>query len=78
MQITPNIRRRSHLSPGAVISRVRSGGYGYTLAKNILYAYLPVDLAITGTMLEVDLLDGRMGQKSLPPCFLILRAQDRA
>ncbi len=30
---------------GVVISRVRSGGYGYTLKKNILYAYLPPELA---------------------------------
>ncbi len=30
---------------GKVIARVRSGGYGYTIKKNILYAYLPVGLA---------------------------------
>jgi glycine cleavage system T protein len=46
-------------SDGAVISRVRSGGYGYTLKKNILYAYLPPALAKTGTRLDVELLDGR-------------------
>ncbi len=34
---------------GKVISRVRSGGFGYTVKKNILYAYLPVDLAKKGT-----------------------------
>jgi 4-methylaminobutanoate oxidase (formaldehyde-forming) len=37
---------------------VRSGGYGYTLKKNILYAYLPVELAKSGTRLEVDLIEG--------------------
>ena len=26
---------------GKVIGRVRSGGFGYTLQKNVLYAYLP-------------------------------------
>ena len=44
---------------GKVITRVRSGGYGYTLKKNILYAYLPVALAKAGTRLEVDLIEGR-------------------
>ncbi|MFZ2098839.1 MAG: FAD-dependent oxidoreductase [Anaerolineales bacterium] len=44
---------------GKVITRVRSGGYGYTVKKNILYAYLPVDLAKAGTRLEVELIEGR-------------------
>ncbi len=44
---------------GKVITRVRSGGYGYTLQKNILYAYLPIELAKAGTRLEVDLIEGR-------------------
>jgi 4-methylaminobutanoate oxidase (formaldehyde-forming) len=44
---------------GKVISRVRSGGFGYTLKKNILYAYLPVELATKGTRLDLDLIEGR-------------------
>jgi 4-methylaminobutanoate oxidase (formaldehyde-forming) len=44
---------------GKVITRVRSGGYGYTLKKNILYAYLPMELAKAGTHLEMDLIEGR-------------------
>jgi len=44
---------------GKVITRVRSGGYGYTLMKNILYAYLPMELAKAGTRLEMDLIEGR-------------------
>jgi 4-methylaminobutanoate oxidase (formaldehyde-forming) len=44
---------------GKVVARVRSGGFGYTLGKNILYAYLPVELAKTGTLIEVDLIEGR-------------------
>ena len=44
---------------GKVITRVRSGGYGYTLKKNILYAYLPIELAKVGTRLEMDLIEGR-------------------
>ena len=42
-----------------VITRVRSGGYGYTIRKNILYAYLPVGLAKIGTRVEVELIEGR-------------------
>jgi glycine cleavage system T protein len=44
---------------GKVITRVRSGGYGYTCKKNILYIYLPLDLAKTGTRVEVELIEGR-------------------
>ena len=44
---------------GKGITRVRSGGYGYTLKKNILYAYLPVEIAKAGTRLDVDLIEGR-------------------
>ena len=44
---------------GKVITRVRSGGYGYTVRKNIFYAYLPVELAKTGTRVEVELIEGR-------------------
>jgi len=44
---------------GKVISRVRSGGYGYTVKKNILYAYLPVELAKQGNRFELDLIEGR-------------------
>ena len=44
---------------GKVISRVRSGGYGYTLKKNILYAYLPIELAKMGNRFELDLIEGR-------------------
>ena len=40
-----------------VVSRVRSGGYGFTLKRNIAYAYLPPALARLGTRLEVDVFD---------------------
>jgi len=42
---------------GRVVSRVRSGGYGYTVKRNIVYAYLPMELAKVGTRLEVDVFD---------------------
>ena len=48
---------------GKVIGRVRSGGFGYTLQKNILYAYLPMDLARAGESLEIDLIEGRRPAK---------------
>jgi 4-methylaminobutanoate oxidase (formaldehyde-forming) len=44
---------------GKVISRVRSGGYGYTVKKNILYAYLPLELSKPGNRFELELIDGR-------------------
>ena len=43
---------------GKVITRVRSGGYGYTVKKNILLAYLPVELSKVGTRVEVELIEG--------------------
>ncbi len=44
---------------GKVLTRVRSGGYGYTVKKNILYAYLPIELSRAGTRVEVELLEGK-------------------
>jgi 4-methylaminobutanoate oxidase (formaldehyde-forming) len=42
-----------------VLTRVRSGGYGFTVQKNILYAYLPIELARTGNRFTIDLIEGR-------------------
>ncbi len=39
---------------GRVVSRVTSGGVGYTLGKSIAYAYLPTELGEPGTRLRVD------------------------
>lgn len=44
---------------GKVLTRVRSGGYGFTVKKNILYAYLPVELAKAGNRFVIDLIEGR-------------------
>jgi glycine cleavage system T protein len=44
---------------GKVIARVRSGGYGYSLQKNILYAYLPLELSKAGTRVIVELIEGK-------------------
>jgi 4-methylaminobutanoate oxidase (formaldehyde-forming) len=42
---------------GRVVSRLRSGGYGFTVRRNIVYAYLPPELAKVGTRLDVDVFD---------------------
>ncbi|MBL8101880.1 MAG: FAD-dependent oxidoreductase [Anaerolineales bacterium] len=41
-----------------VITRVRSGGYGFTVKKNILYAFLPVELAVKGNRFVIELIEG--------------------
>ena len=43
---------------GKVLTRVRSGGYGFTVRKNIFYAYLPTDLAKQGNRFTVELIEG--------------------
>ncbi len=43
-----------------VLGRVRSGGYGYTVKKNIALAYLPIDLARVGMKLQVDIFGQRI------------------
>jgi glycine cleavage system T protein len=39
----------------ALVGRVTSGGYGYTVDRSIAYAYLPVDDAIEGTRVAVEI-----------------------
>jgi 4-methylaminobutanoate oxidase (formaldehyde-forming) len=43
---------------GRVLTRVRSGGYGYTVKKNILLAYLPIELSKSGSRVDVELIEG--------------------
>jgi glycine cleavage system aminomethyltransferase T len=38
---------------------LRSGGYGYTVHKNIGYVYLPLEMAGVGTPLEVEVFGER-------------------
>ncbi|MCE9645131.1 MAG: FAD-dependent oxidoreductase [Chloroflexi bacterium] len=49
-----------------VLTRVRSGGYGFTVKKNILYAYLPAELAKQGNRFMVDLIEGRREAEITP------------
>ncbi len=51
---------------GRVLSRVRSGGYGYTLKRNIAYAYLPLELSKAGARFEVEVFDRRLGAEVAP------------
>jgi glycine cleavage system T protein len=46
---------------GSVVSRVTSGGVGYSVGKSIAYAYLPSDLAEVGRSLEVEVFGERVG-----------------
>jgi glycine cleavage system T protein len=39
---------------GRVVSRITSGGIGYSVGRSIAFAYLPSDLAVTGTKLDVE------------------------
>ncbi len=41
------------LYKGKAVAYVTSANYGYTLSKSIAYAYLPLDLGVVGTELEV-------------------------
>ena len=48
-------------SEGRPIGRVTSAGYGYSVARSIAYAYLPVDLATPGTRLSVGIFADDVG-----------------
>ena len=39
---------------GKSVARLRSGGYGHTIGKNIGFVYLPAELAKPGTKVEID------------------------
>jgi 4-methylaminobutanoate oxidase (formaldehyde-forming) len=46
---------------GKIIGWVASGGYGYSVGKSIIYAYLPIEYAKTGTELEVEFFGEQVG-----------------
>lgn len=43
-----------------VVGWVTSGGYGYSVQKNIAYAYLPLEHAAVGTVLDVEIFGERI------------------
>ena len=51
----PLYGREAVVSGGKAITRLRSTGYGYTVKKNIGLAYLPLELALKGTPLEIEI-----------------------
>jgi glycine cleavage system aminomethyltransferase T/glycine/D-amino acid oxidase-like deaminating enzyme len=46
---------------GKIISWVAAGGYGYSVEKSIIYAYLPVEYLNTGTEFEVEFFGEQVG-----------------
>ena len=46
---------------GEVVARVTSGGIGYTVGASIAYAYLPTELAVTGTAVDVEVFGDWIG-----------------
>ena len=44
-----------------IIGWVASGGYGYSVAKSIVYAYLPVKYCQPGTQLEIEFFGEKIG-----------------
>ena len=44
---------------GEVVGYVTSAGYGYAIGRCIAYAYVPVELAVPGTGLEIEYFDRR-------------------
>ncbi|NJN79166.1 MAG: FAD-dependent oxidoreductase [Anaerolineales bacterium] len=52
-----------------LVTRVRSGGYGFTVKKNIFYAFLPIELAKQGNRFKVELIEG-MYEAEVTPTVL--------
>jgi glycine cleavage system aminomethyltransferase T/glycine/D-amino acid oxidase-like deaminating enzyme len=53
------VGREPILAGGEVVSYVTSAGYGYSIGRGIVYGYLPADLAVEGTAIEVEYLGER-------------------
>ncbi|MBI3084636.1 MAG: FAD-dependent oxidoreductase [candidate division NC10 bacterium] len=49
-----------------IVSRLRSAGYGYTVGKNIGFAYLPLELAKEGIPLAVEVFGERLPAQVAP------------
>jgi 4-methylaminobutanoate oxidase (formaldehyde-forming) len=48
---------------GKMIGWVAAGGYGYSVAQSIIYAYLPLEFSKAGTELQVEFLGEQVGAK---------------
>jgi glycine cleavage system T protein len=51
---------------GRVLGRLRSGGYGYTVGRNIGLVYLPAEVAVPGTALELEVFGERVAAEVAP------------
>jgi glycine cleavage system aminomethyltransferase T len=51
---------------GRIVGRLRSGGWGYTVARHIGLVYLPLALATLGTPLEVEVFGARAAAAVAP------------
>jgi glycine cleavage system aminomethyltransferase T len=51
---------------GRVVGRLRSGGWGYTVARHIGLVYLPAALAALDTPLEVEVFGARVAAAVVP------------
>jgi glycine cleavage system aminomethyltransferase T len=55
---------------GRVCGRDTSGGYGYTVERSIAYAYLPAEMVVPGSEVEVEIFGGWVpGQVAEEPLF---------
>jgi 4-methylaminobutanoate oxidase (formaldehyde-forming) len=55
---------------GEIAGRVTSGGYGYTVARSIAYAYVPPETATPGRAVEVEIFgDWVAGEVAEEPLF---------
>ncbi len=46
---------------GKIIGWVMAGGYGYSVKKSIVYAYLPIEYSKPGTKLEIEFFGEHIG-----------------
>ncbi len=51
---------------GQVVSRITSGGIGYSVGRSIAHTYLPADLSAAGTRVEVSVFGERVGAVVAP------------
>ena len=55
---------------GELVGRVTSGGYGYTVARSIAYAYVPAESAAPGTPVDVEIFGARVaGEVAAEPLY---------
>ena len=47
-------------SNGDVVGYVTSAGFGYSIGRCVAYGYLPTELAVEGTPLEIEYFDERL------------------